>query len=141
VIRLANGVIIDSWLSYELPAPGLPTRYTHFLIVGSAGLIDLDAYGQVRLGTDDGWSTVYEQPPFDPTDPRDPARLAAWVAMYQDFVDAVREGRTPPVTGHDGRAAVEIGEAADISNATHQAVRLPLDARPPEPIWSTWAAR
>ena len=138
VVRLANGVVVDSWLSYELPSPGLPSRYTHFLIIGSEGILDVDAYGKVLLGTGDGWTEVYEQPPFDPNNPRDSSRLAGWAAMYQDFADAIGEGRTPPVTGVDGRAAVEIGEAADLSNATGHAIRLPLVARPPDPVWATW---
>ena len=138
VIRLANGALVDSWLSYELPAPGLAARYTHFLIVGSDGMIDLDAYGRVLLGTGSRWEQAFEQPPFDPTNPGDPVRLAGWAAMYQDFADALLDGRTPPVTGADGRAAVEIGEAADLSNATGQAVSLPLRSGPPEPVWATW---
>ena len=140
VVRLGDGVIVDNWLSYELASPGLVDRYTHFLVVGSKGTIDLDAYGKVLVGEGADWKLVYEQPAFDPNNPADPTRLAGWARMYQAFADSVREGRAAPVSGKDGRAAVEIGEAADISNATGNAVHLPLGARPPAPVWSTWAA-
>lgn len=42
------------------------------------------------------------------------------------FVDAVRNGTTPPITGVDGRAAVEIALAAYQSVETGQPVSLPL---------------
>ena len=36
----------------------------------------------------------------------DRVRLEAFFDMTQDFIDAVRDGRSPPVTGEDGLAAV-----------------------------------
>jgi myo-inositol 2-dehydrogenase/D-chiro-inositol 1-dehydrogenase len=42
------------------------------------------------------------------------------------FVEAVRTDTDPPVTGRDGRAAVEIAQAAYQSIETGQAVALPL---------------
>lgn len=40
-------------------------------------------------------------------------------AFVSDFVEAVRAGRTPPVTGEDGRAALAIVRAAYASGETH----------------------
>ncbi len=48
------------------------------------------------------------------------------IAQLQDFVDAIREGREPMVTGRDGRAAVEIILSVYHSARTGQPVRLPL---------------
>jgi UDP-N-acetyl-2-amino-2-deoxyglucuronate dehydrogenase len=48
------------------------------------------------------------------------------IIQLQDFVDSIREGREPMVTGEDGRAAVEIILAIYKSARTGQAVRLPL---------------
>jgi len=43
------------------------------------------------------------------------------------FFEAVSEGREPPVTGEDGRAAVEIAEAAYLSIDEGRSVTLPLN--------------
>ena len=42
------------------------------------------------------------------------------------FVDAIRNGTTPPITGADGRAAVEIALAAYQSVESGKPVSLPL---------------
>lgn len=42
------------------------------------------------------------------------------------FVDSIRNGTEPPITGVDGRAAVEIALAAYQSVETGQPVSLPL---------------
>ena len=55
-----------------------------------------------------------------------PHRLKAFAAQTQDFIDAIAEGRPPAVTGQDGRAAIEMVEAADRSAATGETVHLPL---------------
>lgn len=49
---------------------------------------------------------------------------AGYVLQYTDFVDAVRSGRPPAVTGSDGRNAVEIVTAAYEANRTGRAVIL-----------------
>ena len=46
--------------------------------------------------------------------------------MTQDFIDALRDGRAPPVTGEDGLAAIMMVEAGYRSHALGQAVSLPL---------------
>ena len=42
------------------------------------------------------------------------------------FSDCVRDGRPPFATGQDGRAAVEIAEAANRSSQAGEAIALPL---------------
>jgi len=44
-----------------------------------------------------------------------------------DFIDCIREDRQPKVTPRDGRAAIEIGLAADISMEKDAPVSLPLN--------------
>ena len=74
--------MVQIWLTYELPEPSLGSAM-QLLITGSDGIIELDSYGTVRLGTPAaGWETVFEQTPFDPLEPgrSDPAaglRLAS----------------------------------------------------------------
>lgn len=49
---------------------------------------------------------------------------AGYIRQYTDFVDAVRTGRAPVVTGEDGRNAVEIVTAAYESARTGRSVSL-----------------
>ena len=113
-------------MTYETPEPGLvPNDWTR--IVGSKGIIEADHYGKVSLGDADGWRVADEQVAFNFLgDYLDPNRLEGFAAQVQDFAEAIQDGRDPVVTGQDGRAAVEIVEAADRSAASHQAVTLPL---------------
>ena len=50
---------------------------------------------------------------------------AAYVAELAAFIQAVRTGTPPPVTGHDARAALAIALAAAESAACGQPVRVP----------------
>src|SRR5262249_12249544 len=47
--------------------------------------------------------------------------------QIQDFVQAIREGRRPLVTGEDGRVVVEMFTAIYRSNQERRAIALPLD--------------
>ena len=82
------------------------------------------------FGTDKpdvAWETVYVQPTLDYlANPFNAQRLRAFADQTQDFLDAIAERRPPAVSGADGRAAVEIVEAADRAAATGETVRLPL---------------
>ncbi len=125
--RMADGVMVQMLMSYEVPEPGLvPNDKTR--IIGSTGIIEADHYGRVRLGTADGWKLIAEQVAFDFLgDYLDPNRLKGFAAQVEDFAGAIREDREPVVTGRDGRAAVEMVEAADRSAAGGMAVAIPLD--------------
>jgi predicted dehydrogenase len=123
---MANGVMAHMLMTYEVPEPGLePNDSTR--IIGSKGIVDVDHYGQVRLGKGDGWRLVAEQVAFNFLgDYLDPNRLKGFAAQVEDFAAAIREDREPVVSGEDGRKAVEMVEAADRSAATGEAVSLPL---------------
>lgn len=123
--ELDSGVMVQLWMSYEMPAPGLGSNF-QFTIVGATGIIELDRYG-VRLGRGDGWETLMELDPWNwARQPKHPHRIALSARQVQDFVDAIRDGRQPGISGEEGRAAVEMIEAARRSAATHQAVEIPL---------------
>jgi predicted dehydrogenase len=84
-------------------------------IVAEKGLVTMDAFRQVM--------TVYSDRASRP-------QYAYWgsdanAAMLHEFLAAVREGRTPSVTGEDGLRAVEIVAAAYASVQSHQPVQLP----------------
>ena len=130
--RMASGVMVQMVMTYEVPEPGLiPNDWTR--VIGSAGIIEADHYGQVRLGAGSEWRVVAEQVAFNFLgDYLDPNRLKGFAAQVEDFAGAIREGREPVVTGRDGRAAVEMVEAADRSAASGTAVTLPLRREHPE---------
>ena len=53
-------------------------------------------------------------------------RLEAFYTQTQAFVDDVLDGRPLTVSGAEGRAAVELVEAARRSSETGLAIELPL---------------
>ena len=124
-IAFANGVMAQLWLSYEVPPPGWENTDFRARVVGSAGELDAHGYGLLQLGRGNGWQRLYEQGKMDYINqPMDRVRLEAFFDMTQDFIDAVRERRTPPVTGEDGLAAVAMVEAGYRSSQLGQAVEL-----------------
>jgi predicted dehydrogenase len=128
LVTFANGVIGNLWLTYELPEPGFADAAFRTQVVGSNGLLNVDAYGKVEVTIDGAWRTIWEQPPIDYTHSYlNPTRLEAFAAELQDFIDSVRGGRVPFATGADGRAAVEMVEAANRSSQTGEAIRLSLE--------------
>jgi predicted dehydrogenase len=127
IFQFENGVIADVWLTYEIPQPGLGSAL-QFLITGSEGMLEFDAYGALRQGKGTEWTTVYEQPPFDPNDPNSPGRLEAYALQLGDFLASIGTDRRPAVDGRSGRATTEMLEAADRSVRSGGAIRLPLDS-------------
>ena len=127
-IRMASGVICQAFLSYELPEPGLGTRSNNqYLLIGSRGMIEWDL-DKVRVGSADGWETVWELENWvDPWQPAHPRRIGNSARQVDDVIAAIGEGRPPAISGEDGRAAIEMVQAASISAATGQAVSLPID--------------
>jgi predicted dehydrogenase len=131
VFRLANDVMVDVWLSYEISEPGLGSAL-QFLIAGSKGMIRLDSYGEVELGDASGWQTIYRQPEFDPRDPNNPVRIRAYADQLEDLLDAIATGRPPASNGETGRKTIEMVEAAELAVRTGEAMHLPLrPATPP----------
>ena len=127
-VEMRNGVIAQLLVSMELPEPGLGSQ-SQWTFIGSHGIIESDSYGKVRLGKGTAWEEVFEMPSFAlNADVYSPVRLEAFAAQVEEFVDAIAAGGGPGMTGEDGRAAVEVVEAAIRSAETDAAVRLPLDA-------------
>ena len=126
LVEFASGATGQLWVNMELPGLTFPVSQFHSQVVGERGLLDLDGYAHLDLGVDGAWQRVWEQPAFDPFNPLDPVRLESFTAQNQAFIDAVREGRPPEVSGADGRAAVELCQAALLSARSGQPVDLPL---------------
>ncbi len=126
-LAFANGVIAQQWMSFELPSPNIPGSLHRYVIVGEKGILDVDGYGKVMLGKDGKWESVGEQPYFDPMgDPLQPTKIVAFYTQVQAFVDDILDHRPPTVSGSEGRAAVEVLDAARLSSATGKAIDLPL---------------
>jgi predicted dehydrogenase len=114
VLGLESGVMAQVWVSWTIPSPNFPHSGFAARVVGETGILDLDAYGVLRLGRDGAWTVVAEQAPIDfrGKGMLDPVRMEAYGAQAQEFVASIREQRKPSVTGEDGRAAVAIALAA-----------------------------
>ena len=122
---MANGVLVQIWLTYELPegTPGMGSAM-QLLITGSTGVIDLDSYGVVKLQTAAGWETVFEQAPFDPLDLTSQRRFVAYADELRDVIAAIHEDRDPWVSGRQGARTIRMLEAAEQSARSGESVRI-----------------
>lgn len=126
LLALSNGAMATLWSSWDIVAPSFPRAASGAWIAGTEGNLDLDAYGELRLGRNGEWSVAAVQPPIDWAGEGilSSVRMEAYRRQHQEFIDAVRENRSPSVTGEDGRAAVEIAEAAYRSAAEGRTIYL-----------------
>lgn len=115
VMAMTGGAFASLWSSFQMPRPSFPRAQFAARIVGEKGLIDLDAYGELRLSIGGGpWEVVETQAPIDWQGKGflDPVRLESYTRQCQGFIDACIEDRLPAVTGWDGRQAVAAALAA-----------------------------
>lgn len=127
-VRMASGAICQALLSYEIPEPTLGSGSNNqYLIIGGLGMIEWDL-DVCRVTRDGVWETVLELPSWTKGtwDPRNPRRIGNTARQLEWYIAAVREGYEPRITGADGRAAIEICEAASLSASTGRAINLPL---------------
>jgi predicted dehydrogenase len=126
LFSLTNGAMATLWESWNVAAPAFPRTASGAWITGETGNLDLDAYGELRLGKDGAWRVVAEQEPIDwkGQGMLSPVRMKAYQMQHQEFIDSILEDREPSVTGEDGRAAVEAAVAAYRSAAECRAITL-----------------
>lgn len=130
LLSLTNGAMGTIWASWNIAAPAFPRSTSSALIAGETGNIDLDAYGELRLGRENEWTVVARQEPMDwaGQGALSPVRMNAYRMQHQEFIDSILEHRSPSVTGEDGRAAVEVAAAAYRSAAENRTIQLrPLE--------------
>jgi len=126
-IEFEDSIIVQMWISSEMPSPCFPNSDIRFEITGRDGAIDCDLYEFIDLGKDDKWDRIFETEKADFLhDLKSPVRLFHHNVVIQDFVDCIRRGEPPTVGGLDGRAAVEICEACLISSRTGMPVTIPI---------------
>lgn len=122
--RLGSGAMAQFWMSYEIPSPGLGS-YMQWLCVGEDGMLDFTR-DVLRVGRGDGWKVELDLPPWDwSVDPKAPRRISLTARQVEQFAVAVLEGGEPDISGEDGRAAIEMCEAAILSARTGNAVAIP----------------
>jgi predicted dehydrogenase len=126
--RLSNGGMAQIWMSYEIPSPGLGS-YMQYLLVGENGMAEFDR-DNLRIGVGDSWRDDLRLEPWNwLVDPMAPRRIAMTSKQCDQFARAVERGEKPDISGEDGRAAIEMVEAALMSGMTDQAIRIPIDQR------------
>lgn len=126
-LRWTRGALASIWSSIDLPSPGFESTAFRSHIVGEKGLLDVDGYGKLQHSVQGGpWETIFVQPAIDwrGSGMFSEARMGAYNAQNQAFVDSVLAGTEPPVTGFDGLQAVNIALAAYESADTHQTILL-----------------
>jgi predicted dehydrogenase len=111
-IRFANGPAARVHVAIDVPEDPGRDHLFRTVVECERAELDLDGFGNFTVRTDAGETIEWTQPVFNPRDPSDRVRLQAYTAMLQDFVDAVRFDRAPPVSGEDGRAAVGLFRTA-----------------------------
>lgn len=126
LMTLADGATASLWASFQMPKPSFPRSQFSAWVVGEKGLLDIDAYGELRVATGGEWRVVEKQEPIDWAGKGflDPVRLESYTRQCQDFIDAVLDKREPMVTGHDGRQAVAAALAAYESSKTSREIQL-----------------
>ena len=126
LMMLTDGAFASLWCTFQVPKPCFPRAQFAARVVGEKGLIDLDAYGELRAAIDGEWKVIEVQSPIDWAGKGflDPVRLESYTRQCQDVIDAVLEGREPAVTGWDGRQAVAAALAAYESAKTGREVVL-----------------
>lgn len=126
LMELADGATASLWESFQMPKPSFPRSGFSAWIVGERGLIDLDAYGELRVATDGKWEVVETQAPIDwaGKGKLDPVRMQSYRDHMQDFLDSIREKRPPCASGIDGRQSVAVALAAYESSKRRAEVRM-----------------
>jgi len=126
LMTLADGAAASLWASFQVPKPSFPRSQFSTWIIGEKGLMDVDAYGELRVATEGEWRVAETQAPIDWSGKGflDPVRLESYTLQCQDFIDAVADNRLPAVTGWDGRQAVAAALACYESSRTGKEITL-----------------
>lgn len=126
LMTLTDGTTVNLWSSGQMPKPSFPRTAFAAWVVGEEGLIDLDAFGELRATRDGQWRVVETQEPVDWEGKGflDRVRLESFTNHCLGFFEAIRDGSPPPITGWDGRQAVAAALAAYESSKTGKEVVL-----------------
>jgi predicted dehydrogenase len=131
LMTLTDGTTATLWCSGQMLQPGFPRSQFSSWIVAERGLIDLDAYGELRVARDGHWEVVETQEPIDWQGRGflDPVRMASYTRHCREFFAAILNAASCPISGWDGRQAVAAALAAYESSRTGKEIRLPRPAQ------------
>lgn len=121
------GCTASIFCSFELPAPGFPRTQFGARLAFESGLLDLDAYGELRMARAGGpWEVLATQPAVDWHGKGflDPVRLESYRDLLRDFFLSIHQGTPPPITGWDGRQALAGALAAYAASASGERVEV-----------------
>jgi UDP-N-acetyl-2-amino-2-deoxyglucuronate dehydrogenase len=129
LMGLTNGQSASLLCDMECPPPGLPGSAFHSWIIGEEGIIDLDAYGELRVAINGKWEIVFRQTPIDwqKEGKFSPVRMQSYRDQDQEFIDSIFEHRQPHIAGVDGERAVEVALASYESSRCQRSIALPLE--------------
>jgi predicted dehydrogenase len=127
-MHLTSGASASLLCDMECPPPGFPNAAFHSWVIGEEGIIDLDAYGELRVGTRGTWDVVFRQAPIDwQKDGKfSPVRMQSYRDQDQEFINSILEHRPPGITGIDGEKAVEVALGAYASSECGHSLEIPL---------------
>ena len=125
-VEFSRGALAQVWMGHEVPEPIFPGSGYLWRIWGEQGLIEANNHGKLMLSADGKWEEIWEMPQSGGAEFEPGPLMERHYRQTQEFVDAVRFGRPPTVSGEDGRAAVEMVQAAHLSSMSGSAVNLPL---------------
>ena len=146
-------IVAESVLKYDFNRTGYPfdngacsLRFVSGAVgslLTSSSALSLKPWERVEVFSRGGWLAVEDQYTLNVYDSeKGPAKsytpvipntllfdeeFGGFMPMIQDFIDALRDGTIPIVTGEDGYKAYELVCAFHISAHTREKVRLPLD--------------
>jgi predicted dehydrogenase len=122
--ELLSGAMVQVWMSYEIPEPGLGSNM-QLTIVGERAMIEVDRYA-LRISEEAGWRDVVSWEPWEWTaDPKNPRRIGTSARLLEEFAGTLSEGGEHYHSALAGLHNVELVDSARRSAATHQAVVIP----------------
>ena len=126
-LLMADGSVVQVFSSFEIAKPGFPNTQFQHQIICEEGLLDVDAYGELKLAMRGGqWETIAVQPPIDWAGKGflDDIRLESYTRHIRTFLETIGTGNEPPISGWDGRQAVAAVKACEESTKTGKAIEL-----------------
>ena len=127
LLSLTNGAMATIWASWQIASPAFPRSASAALIAGDkrqSGTSTPTASCVLARTRNGLWSPCSRS---STGLARVRFRRFVWrliAGSIKSFIDAIREDRTPSVTGEDGRAAVEVAVAAYKSAAEGRTIHL-----------------
>jgi hypothetical protein len=107
-MELTDGSLCSVNVTAALPMP-YPGEFTRMRIIGSAGILDFDHFGELRISDEKGWRLVCTQPTIHYAHPEEAfkgARMKSFIDQMQSFIDGIHGRAMQTGSGIDGRAGI-----------------------------------